>query len=287
MTLLPDMKRMLSSLPTDGTATPETPDDHKLNRRASIGYSEWRFAGKLSQKDLVIDIIRKQHWIPSEKIKEEVDLFYSLGIDDLYFSETSVDTIAGHVLSFYGAKCKAAAKQNDGGLQISMVVEAQDHAVYIDTSFPGITDSDGPLYEVRLEDKYLNIKPGNQNVYRVETFRSAIAGVGSNGQELRSYFVNQCNFIKDNPEQSEETNLEVISDKTFYEKASKNTKSIYKNMIEAVLPRTGPVIDRYEVEGTGEWRIVIGLKRGSGANYFSAITDLYHYYGMSVLICFC
>ncbi|CCG82760.1 putative NAD dependent glutamate dehydrogenase [Taphrina deformans PYCC 5710] len=280
MTLLPDIKQMLSGLPTDGTATPETPEDHKLNRRASIGYNEWRFAGKLSQKDLVVDIIQKQNWIPGDKIKEEVDLYYGLGIDDLYFSETSVDTIAGHVLSFYAAKCKAAAKQNDGGLQVSMVVEAEDHAVYIDTSFPGVTDSAGPLYEIRLEDKYLNFKPGNKNVFRVETFRSAMAGVGTKGQELRSYFVNQCHFVNDNLDCGDEANLEMVSDKTFLEKASKNTKSIYKNMIEAVLPRTGPVIDRYEVEGTGEWRIVIGLKRGSGANYFSAITDLYHYYGI-------
>ena len=72
----------------------------------------------------------------------------------------------------------------------------------------------------------------------------------------------------------------VMQDRTFLDKTTKNTKAIYRNMIKAVLPRTGPVLDRYEIEGTGEWRIVIGLRRGTCEGYFAAITALYHYYGM-------
>lgn len=275
-----EVKRMLP-FGTDGTATPETPPDHKLSRKASIGYNPLKFAGKLSQKDVVMDVLRKQNWIPAQKVRDEVELYYGIGIDDLYFSETSVDTIAGHVLSLYGAKCKAAGRPSDEGLQVQMTVEEDDHAVYIDTSFPGVTNVDGPLYEERLESRYLNFKPGNdERIFRLETFRSNMEGVGKKGQELRSYFVNQCHFVKADPTPEEDTDLDLISDKTFLEKVTANTKMIYQKMITAVRSRTGPVIDRYEVEGTGEWRIVIGLKRGSGENYLSAITDLYHFYGM-------
>lgn len=264
----------------DGTETPDTPQDHKLSRSASIGYNSVHFAGKLSQRDLVSKVLAKQQWIPSQKIKDEVDYFYErLGIDDLYFSETSVETIAGHILSLYGAKCNAASRTGDDGLQVKLMQEANDHAVYIDTSYPGVTDVSGPAYESRLEEKYLNVKEGDK-VFRLETFRSSMSEVGKNGQELRSYFVNQCNFVKENPSVSEYTDLNLISDRTFLEKATANTKTIYERMIHAVLNRTGPVIDRYEMEGANDWRLVIGMKRGTGENFFSAMTDLYHYYGM-------
>lgn len=281
MDALAEVKRMLPTQSDgSGSETPDTPADHKLSRSASIGYNPVKFAGKLSQRDLVTKALQKQQLIPLQRIKEEVDFFYEkLGIDDLYFSEESVETIANHILSLYGAKCNAAAGPGDG-LQIKLSQEAEDHAVYMDTSIPGETDLQGPLYEARLEERYLNSKDGNEKVFRLETFRSSISGVGKEGQELRSYFVNQCHFVKENPTPEEFTDLSKVSDKTFLEKATSNTRIIYENMIRAVLSRTGPVIDRYEMEGGSDWRIVIGIKRGSGESFFSAMTDLYHYYGL-------
>ena len=196
MTAKDEISRFLSEN-TDGTATPETPSDHKLNRRTSVGYLESNFDGKLNQRHLVVETLRKQQWIPEHKVREEVEKYYALGIDDLYFSETSIDTIASHILSLYGAKCSAAAKPDDDGLDVSMTVEMQDHAVYIDTSFPGISDPEGHNLETRMERRYLSHKPGP--IYRVESFRSQMAGVGKEGQELRSYFVNECQFNKEDP----------------------------------------------------------------------------------------
>lgn len=283
MEALNDLKKRVlpdSPLLASGSETPETPADHRLTRSASIGYNPVKFAGKLSQRSLVVKALSKQQMIPSGKVQEEVDFFYEkLGIDDFYFSEESVETIAGHILSLYGAKCNSLAG-TDGNLHVQLRQEAEDHAVYIDTSYPGVTDTQGPLYEARLEEKYLNYKHDGQKIFRLETFRSSMSGVGKEGQELRSYFVNQCNFVKDDPTEEEYTRLDLVSDKTFLEKATKNTRAIYENMIRAVLSRTGPVIDRYEIEGTTNWRIVIGMRRGSGENFFSAVTDLYHYYGM-------
>lgn len=283
MEALNDLKKRVlpdSSALASGSETPETPADHRLTRSASIGYNPFKFAGKLSQRDLVVKALTKRQMIPQQKVQDEVDFFYEkLGIDDLYFSEESVETIAGHILSLYGAKCSSSSG-SEGNLQVKLRQEAEDHAVYIDTSFPGVTDTQGPLYEARLEEKYLNYKPGSPKIFRMETFRSSMSGVGKEGQELRSYFVNQCDFVKDDPTEAEYTSIDLVSDRTFLEKATKNTRTIYENMIRAVLSRTGPVIDRYEIEGTSDWRIVIGLRRGSGENFFSAMTDLYHYYGL-------
>lgn len=265
-----------------GSETPETPAQNKLSRSASIGYNPIRFAGKLSQRDLVIKSLENKNMIPAAKIKDEVTFFYEkLGIDDVYFSEESVEIIVGHIISLYGAKCHAVGEPGDG-FRLKLQQESDDHAVYIDTSSPEGTDTQGQLYESRIEERYLNSKPDSKKIFRLENFRSSIGELVQDGQQLRSYFVNQCQFVKDNPAEDEFTNLDVVSDKTFLEKATENTRKIYQNMIRAVLKRTGPVIDRYEIEGTSDWRIVIGMRRGSGTNFFGAMTDLYHFYGMYV-----
>ena len=280
MDTLSDLRRVVPTL-ADGSDTPELPADHRLQRSASIGYKPVDFAGKLDQRELVVKALQKQEWIPVHKIKPEVNFFYDkLGIDDLYFSEESVDTIAGHILSLYGAKCTASGDDNDS-LQVKLVQEAEDHAIYMNTSFPGVTDLQGPMYETRLEEKYLNHNPHSNKVFRVESFRSKLSGVGKAGQELRSYFVNQCHFNNESPSEDELSNLELVSDKSFFDKATDNTKRIYSDMIKSVLNRTGPVIDRYEIAGTDDWRVVVGLRRGTGENLFAALSDLYHYYGMT------
>ena len=51
-------------------------------------------------------------------------------------------------------------------------------------------------------------------------------------------------------------------------------------MIEKVLTRYGPVIELFEVEGTRERRIVIGYKTGGTKQFFGALSDLYHFYGL-------
>lgn len=151
-----------------------------------------------------------------------------------------------------------------------------DHAVYIDTSTPGISYISGPRYEQRIDERYLNPSTPAK-AYRVETFRSATSLTASN-QHLRCYFVYQCDFVNPTPEPNE-TDLAVISDKTFLEKATPYTKKVYQSLVKAVVERTGPVIEMLEVQGTREKRLVIGYKQGSAMGLFSALSDLYHYYG--------
>ena len=230
--------------------------------------------------------------------ESETEWFYGkLGFDDQYFKCESVPTIASHILSLYGAKIQALAQAAAGGgvedgqaavsetdgvadssdAPVRLVREADDHAIYIDTSFPGVTNTAGPQFEQRLERRYLNHK---QDVFRVESFRSVTSDWGKPGQELRTYFVYKCDFVEPNPTKEQMTDLAKVSDKSFLEKATHNTLGIYDRMIKAVLERYGPVIDVYAITGTKERRLVIGFPRGAVDNFYAAITDLYHYYGL-------
>jgi glutamate dehydrogenase len=44
------------------------------------------------------------------------------------------------------------------------------------------------------------------------------------------------------------------------------------------LVRTGPVIEMYDVPGSREKRLIIGFKNLSTRSFFSAMSDLYHFY---------
>lgn len=46
----------------------------------------------------------------------------------------------------------------------------------------------------------------------------------------------------------------------------------------SALKRTGPIVEIFEVEGTRERRVVIAYKQGTVKGYFSAMSNLYHFY---------
>jgi glutamate dehydrogenase len=186
--------------------------------------------------------------------------------------------IVNHIHSLYAAKVAAYAR-DDKRLEIRLDKEATDHAVYIDTSRPGVSVMNGPQYEQRIDDKYLNTSLGSTG-YRVESFRSASSLPGSREQQLRCYFVYQCDFVDPNPGE-EECDIEKIGDKRFLQKATKNTKEIYQDALAVAIERTGPVIEYFDIEGSRDKRLVIAYKQGSAMGFFSALSDLYHYYGLT------
>lgn len=173
----------------------------------------------------------------------------------------------------------AAYARDDKRLEIRLDKEADDHAVYIDTSRPGVSVMHGPQYEQRIDEKYLNPSLGSRG-YRVESFRSASSLPGSLEQQLRCYFVYQCDFVNPNPGEKE-CDIEKIGDKRFLQKATKNTKEIYQHAIAIAVERTGPVIEYFDIEGSRDKRLVIAYKQGSAMGFFSALSDLYHYYGLT------
>lgn len=145
---------------------------------------------------------------------------------------------------------------------------------------PGVSNLSGPQYEARIDSKYLNISSPSR-AYRVETFRASGAGqYTTQAEQLRCYFVYKCNFIEPLVA-DDEIDLAKISDKSFYEKATDNTKVIYQSIIAKAVRRSGPVIELFEVDGTRQRRVIIGYRQQSAPGYFSALSDLYHYYGLS------
>ena len=218
-------------------------------------------------------------WIPDDRVDSQIEWFYNdLGIDDVYFKTESVEAIANHVTSLYAAKVAAATRQ-DKREEIRLDLETEDHAIYIDTSEPGVSCSDGPRYEQRLQAKYLD-GPGDKR-FRVETFRSPgnLTGTPTSKATLRCYFVYQCDFVEPNPD-PQETRLELISDKTFLTKATQNTMQIYREILELAVGRTGPIIQAFHANSPRDKRLVVAFRQGTAEGIFSALSDLYHYYGL-------
>ncbi|KAF9701851.1 hypothetical protein EKO04_001123 [Ascochyta lentis] len=264
------------SVPGSGHSTPRVIPQEGTS---GSGYVAPTFEGKEQQMEGVMDGVEDKGFIPPDFVESEVKWFYNeLGIDDMYFATESVEAIVTHIHSLYAAKVAAYAR-DDKRLEIRLDKEAEDHAVYIDTSRPGVSVLDGPRYEQRIDTKYLNNTKGNVG-YRVESFRSTSPLPGSDDQQLRCYFVYQCEFENPNPGESE-TDVEKIGDKRFLQKATANTKAIYQQALEVAVERTGPVIEWFDIEGSRDKRLVVGYKQGSALGMFSALSDLYHYYGLT------
>lgn len=208
----------------------------------------------------------------------------------MYFANESVENIVSHIHSLYAAKVAAYAR-DDKKLDIRLDKESEDHAVYIGSSAPGVSNLAGPGYELRIDNKYLNTSCP-EKAYRVETFRATSPPETPepdgtkrpddlDPQQMRCYFVYKCKFAEDPLTiRADETDLKKISDVAFYEKASDNTKAIYQKIISQVVKRTGPVIELYEIDGTKQRRIIIGYRQKTAPGYFSALSHLYHYYGL-------
>lgn len=164
-------------------------------------------------------------------------------------------------------------------MDINLERETDDAAIYIHTSRPGISQTTGPLHEKRIDTKYLDVST-KEKAYRLETYRSQGTVSSANPTQLRCYFVAKCEFVKENPTEAESMDIRQISDRTFLTKASEHTLRIYEAVIRQVLQRTGLVIEMYEIEGSREKRLVIGFRQRSTQSFFSALSDLYHYYDL-------
>lgn len=135
------------------------------------------------------------------------------------------------------------------------------------------------LCTTSIDQTYLDVST-KEKAFRLETYRSLGTVSSANQTQLRCYFVAKCEFVKEKPTEEEETDIRLVSDKTFLSKASEHTLQAYSNVIKKVLQRTGPVIEMYQVEGSREKRLVIGYRQRSTESFFSAMSDLYHYYDL-------
>ncbi|CAD6909819.1 unnamed protein product [Tilletia caries] len=273
------LKAALLSVPGTPNRTGTPGSDHKIANH--IGYSDTVFAGKAEQAKEVVATLKHKGFIPPDLVEAEVNWFYmNLGIDDRYFAMESVATVADHVMALYGAKILAYTKHSNT-LEIDLENVSEDGAIFIHSSQPGKSQNEGPQWEKRIDAAYLD-KSSVAKAFRLETFRSAGTVSANSKQSLRCYFLSRCQFVEPipAPESDAYADIRAVSDKTFLAKASEHTLEMYQTVMEEVLRRQGPVIDLYEVEGSRERRIVIGYRMGTTSSYFSALSDLYHWYSL-------
>ncbi|KAI8343348.1 Glutamate/Leucine/Phenylalanine/Valine dehydrogenase-domain-containing protein [Chlamydoabsidia padenii] len=248
---------------------------------SEYGYKTNVYEEKNEQMVKVCDYLEQLGFLPEELVKNEVNWFYSnLNIDDYYFALETVETIANHIMSLYGAKITAYTNKDDT-LDINLQKETEDSSVFIHTSVPGVSQIHGPENERKIDETYLDVSTPAK-AYRVESYRSIAAE--SSGQThsppLRSYFVTKCQFVNPEPTPAQETDIFQVADQTFLKKANDHTLKIYSGVMCDVLQRTGPVIKMFEVKGSRERRIIIGYRQRSTKGFFSAMSDLYHYYDL-------
>ncbi|EJD34372.1 NAD-dependent glutamate dehydrogenase [Auricularia subglabra TFB-10046 SS5] len=278
-------------VPGQANGAPRASSESRLQLKNTSGYSTPTFAGKDAQRAQVVAAVAAKGFVPAELVQLEVAWFYDqLGIDDTYFASETVEEICDHIIALFGAKVVAYTKHDMDRLEIDLEKIQRpsqpgdrDGALFIHTSPPGVTSTEGPgaTCERRIDELFLdNSKP--QHAYRLETFRSAGSISATASQQLRCYFVSRCQFPDSipKPEPGKRTDIRAVSDKSFLERASPNTLEIYQSVMWNVEDRYGPVIEMFEVEGSRERRIVIGYKMGGTSHYFSALSDLYHFYGL-------
>jgi glutamate dehydrogenase len=272
--------------------------NHKLNSNHSNsdnglhrvenqpGYNTPVFNGKEEQRALVEQAVAAKGFIPREFVGNEVNWFYSnLGIDDTYFQNESQEVISDHIIALFGAKIMAYTRKDPTKLVIDLerIDEKGNGATFIHTSRPGLTSTEGPgaTCEARIDALFLD-KSTPECAYRLETFRSTGSISVTASQQLRCYFITKCNFPAKPPalKEGEPTDIRTVSDSSFLDRATKNTLDVYQQVMWNVEERYGPVIEVFEVEGTRERRLVIGYKMGGTSNYFSALSNLYHFYSL-------
>ncbi|KAJ2684547.1 NAD-dependent glutamate dehydrogenase [Coemansia spiralis] len=240
-------------------------------------YTDNVYSGKLDHRAQVCALIEKDGLVPKHVIESEVKWFYDvLGLDDMYFMLEDPATVAGHITSLYGAQLTSMNKTNS--VDITFESRREQGAVFIHNSVPGISKTEGPNYEKMIDAEYLDISVP-QGAFRVESYRSR--GKVSKGLDasLRTYFVNGCDFVNPDPKGDAALDINQVSDRTFLAKATPVVLDLYSAVMAKVLGRTGPVIVSEELP-SGSYRLVIGYRQRSTQGYFSALSDLYHYYGL-------
>ncbi|KAI8898836.1 Glutamate/Leucine/Phenylalanine/Valine dehydrogenase-domain-containing protein [Globomyces pollinis-pini] len=244
----------------------------------AVGYVSNVFEGKKDQMVSVAAFVTEKGFIPAELVQNEVSWFYeNLGIDDMYFQQESVQTIAQHIMGLYGAKITAFIK-NEQSLEINLERETDDGAVYIHTSRPGVSAINGPKYEQKIDKKYLDNSSAKGSAFRLESYRSFGTVSSTHSTTLRCYFIRKCEFITPNPTPEQAQDIRLVSDKYFLGKAAENTLEVYQKVMKKVLHRTGPLIEMFDVQNSREKRLVIGFKQSTTQSFFSAMSDLYHFY---------
>ncbi|AET41125.1 glutamate dehydrogenase (NAD(+)) Ecym_7287 [Eremothecium cymbalariae DBVPG len=250
------------------------PDIASLSISSFSDYHSVSFSGKDVQKEEVIDILDQQGFMPETLMEQEVDWFYeSLGIDDLFFSKESSNSIANIIHTLYAAKIESFARSRigesedsgaaPGDFSIKKKVITDNHAVFIET---------GDDFDNEIDAKYLD---SSDSSYRLVSY------FGENGLKLlflyETKYPGECTHI--DAEALVRGDIDPISDVIMSEVTSAENKKLYGQLMHLLSEREGPVIKTFNsVANRDEVRLIVAFRKNTTKRYFSALTSLLHYY---------
>jgi glutamate dehydrogenase len=221
--------------------------------------------GPLSQEQQtrLEELVLATGFLSTEKARELIRWFlYDLGIDPYYFSVTSVEEIAGHLIAI-GAS-RLAALSGGEAVGIELMNERDDRAVYIVEEDPVRTDE----IERRIEARY--------PLWRLESYMTK-----ENGRPfIRLYVVNRPDYGPPLKE-GETLDFERAADCLFLSRSAKATTERYRAMWELMNEREVPVVSVTDKAETGETRVMIGIHSNRPQNFlnlFSRLFDQYRIY---------
>ncbi|GAM20879.1 hypothetical protein SAMD00019534_040540 [Acytostelium subglobosum LB1] len=230
-------------------------------------------------------MLSTEHLIEKSRIDDEVNWFYcKLGLDNSYFECTPSLVVAKHILSLYAAKMISHATGSK--LEIQLQSKTEGSATFITRSNPGKRDSPAMAIEQLIESQYFG--EGNQSTkvdvnaphgFRLACYRTTGTVSVDAPIHLRLYHLTKPVFANSNVTSELETDLNKVGDLNFLARASKETKTIYSDIMSQAVHRLGPVIQHFPYKSNGA-RLVIAHRRGSTHSYWSAISELYHFHQM-------
>ncbi|AEY98782.1 FAGL040Cp [Eremothecium gossypii FDAG1] len=248
------------------------PDIASLSISSFSDYHSVSFSGKDVQKEEVIDILDQQGFMPETLMEQEVDWFYeSLGIDDLFFSKESPNSIANIIHTLYAAKIESFARTRigegdetmaPGVFSIRKKVVTDNHAVFIET---------GHDLDNQIDAKYMD----GTKAYRLVSY------YGENN--LKLVFLYETKYPSDactvDAEALVRGEIDLISDVIMSEVTSTENKKLYGQLMHLVAEREGPVIKTFNsVANRDEVRLIVAFRKNTTKRYYSALTSLLHYY---------
>ncbi len=219
-------------------------------------------AGPLSQEQMACleRLVQATGFLSAEKVRELIHWFlYDLGIDSYYFSSTTVEEIAGHLIAISASRLAALAGEEGVGIELKN--EREDRAVYIVQEEPPRTSE----IEQRIESRY--------PMGRLESYM-----IMENGRPyLRLYIVNQPDY--GGPlQEGEIPDFDRAADNLFLKRSAAPTKERYKAMWELMNEREVPVVSVTDKAESKETRIMIGIHSNRPQNFLKLFSHLFDQY---------
>lgn len=255
----------------------KNPDDTKLPSPCPDRFK--------AQMEEVKDILREENLINAERLDFEVEWYYGeIALDPHYFERNSAEEIAEHIGSLYSAK--ALAHMSGAGLELQLADRRKGKALFIVRSTPGSNNSPSARVEQRIDQDYLgegyrhtDDRREGEKRFRVECYRTRGTVAPNNSIHLRLYLLTELKFANPNAG-PKDLNFAEIADATFLANTAEARQQVFYDLVAAAVNQLGPVIKVLDMADKYEKNLLIAYRSGSTHSFFSAITHLYHSFGL-------